>query len=121
MQVGRTAASLGVTYIGHATVLVEEDGVRLLTDPLLLDWAGFLHRRGAKPNLALCQGVDAAIISHVHRDHFHLPSLRLLDKTTQLIVPRGAAKVLYQQGFEHINEVGVGDMEVNCDQFGADA
>jgi L-ascorbate metabolism protein UlaG (beta-lactamase superfamily) len=104
--------SLQVTYVGHATVLIEIDGVRLLTDPLLRDWIGPLRRRGAKPNLARCQSADAVLISHMHWDHLDLPSLRLLDRTTRLIVPRGAVQMLRQQGFQRVEGMHAGDTAI---------
>ena len=54
-RIGRTrTASRGssknrLVYVGHATVLIELDGVRLLTDPVLGEWIGPLHRHGAAP------------------------------------------------------------------------
>ncbi len=70
-------SSLHLTYVGHATVLIEIDSVRLLTDPLLRDWVGPLRRRGVKPDLKLCQSADVVLISHMHWDHLDLPSLSL--------------------------------------------
>ena len=112
MNAEHMTPSLHMTYIGHATVLIEMDGVRLLTDPLLRDQIGPLRRQGTVPDLARCQSVDAVLISHMHWDHLDLPSLRLLDRTTQLIVPRGAAQVLRQQGFRHVEEMRAGEKMV---------
>jgi L-ascorbate metabolism protein UlaG (beta-lactamase superfamily) len=112
MNAERTVPSLQITYIGHATVLIETDGVRLLTDPLLRGQVGLLRRQGAEPDLARCQSADAVLISHMHWDHLDLPSLRLLDRTTQLIVPRGAAQLLHRQGFRHVEEMRAGEKTV---------
>lgn len=112
MNAERTTPSLQVTYIGHAAVLIETDGVCLLTDPLLRGQIGRLRRQGTEPDLARCQSADAVLISHMHWDHLALPSLRLLDRTTQLIVPRGAAQVLHQQGFRHIEKMCAGEKTV---------
>ena len=112
MNAERTTPSLQITYIGHAAVLIETDGVCLLTDPLLRGQIGPLRCQGAEPDLARCQSADAVLISHMHWDHLDLPSLRLLDRTTQLIVPRGAAQVLHQQGFQHIEEMCAGEKTV---------
>jgi L-ascorbate metabolism protein UlaG (beta-lactamase superfamily) len=97
-----------VTYIGHATVLIEMDGVRLLTDPMLRDHAGLLRRQGPAPDPESWQDLDAVLISHTHFDHLHLPSLRLLDRTAPLIVPRGVAERLRSEGFERIEELRPG-------------
>ena len=45
----RWIAASGSTYLGHATVLIELDGVRILTDPVLGDRVGPLRRRGPDP------------------------------------------------------------------------
>jgi L-ascorbate metabolism protein UlaG (beta-lactamase superfamily) len=75
---------LVVRYIGHATVLLELDGVRFLTDPLLRKRVAILRR--AVP-LGTVDEVDAVLISHGHYDHLDLPSLRML--TAKIVVPRG--------------------------------
>lgn len=95
------------TYLGHATTLIEIDGMRILTDPLLRSRVVHLHHRHSPVELTASQNLDAVLISHLHFDHFDLPSLRLLDQATQLVVPRGAAKLL--KGFTNVTEVGIGD------------
>jgi len=101
--------STSLTYVGHATVLIEMNGVRVLTDPLLRDRAGFLRRCAASIDPKSYQDIDAIIISHLHMDHLDLPSLRLMDHATRLIVPRGAAHILQNVGFHQIEEVEAGD------------
>jgi L-ascorbate metabolism protein UlaG (beta-lactamase superfamily) len=75
---------LVVRYIGHATVLLELDGVRFLTDPLLRKRVAILWR--AVP-LEPIDEVDVVLISHGHYDHLDLPSLRTL--SARVVVPRG--------------------------------
>lgn len=101
--------STSLTYIGHATVLIEMNGVRVLTDPLLRDRAGFLRRCEAPIDPESYQDIDAILISHLHMDHMDLPSLRLMDHETRLIVPRGAAHILRNVGFQQIEEVVTDD------------
>ncbi len=98
-----------ITYIGHATLLLEIDGVRILTDPLLRDWVFHLKRRGPKVPASLYDRIDAVLISHLHRDHFDVPSLRKLGRDINLIVPAGAAAYLQKQGFHNILEMQPGD------------
>ncbi len=93
-------------YVGHATVLLELDGVRLLTDPILRTRVGHLRRRVPLETGALAH-VDAALISHVHYDHLDRPSLRRLGPGVTMVVPRGARRLL--AGFPDVHEVDVGD------------
>ena len=98
-----------VTFIGHATLLIEMDGVRILTDPVLRRHVGGFLRRQVPVPLAKVRDVDLVLISHLHFDHLDLPSLRLLSATTQLLVPKGSAAFLYNQGFAHVKEISVGE------------
>jgi L-ascorbate metabolism protein UlaG (beta-lactamase superfamily) len=97
-----------VTYVGHATVLVEIDGARVLTDPLLRRRVVHL-RRGVGLDLPSVRGVDAVVLSHAHYDHLDLPSLGRLGHATQLIVPRGIGGLLRRRGFERVEEMDVGE------------
>jgi L-ascorbate metabolism protein UlaG (beta-lactamase superfamily) len=67
-----------------------DSGTTLLTDPVLVN--RFAHlRRMAGPRPALPGAPDAVLLSHLHADHFHLASLRLIPGEPVLVVPRGAA------------------------------
>lgn len=96
-----------LSYIGHSTTLVRLDGTSLLTDPVLRDWIGPL-RRQAPPVEEELSAADAVLVSHLHRDHLDLPSLRQLPPTTPLIVPRGAAGIASKAGADRIWEVALG-------------
>ncbi|WP_030252926.1 MBL fold metallo-hydrolase [Streptomyces violens] len=86
--------SVEVTWWGHATATVEDSGTRLLTDPLFVRRLAHLRRRrGALPG-GSATIADAVLISHLHADHLHLPSLARLAPGTRLIVPRGAPAAL---------------------------
>ena len=92
-------------YVGHATVQLELDGVRLLTDPLLRARVG--HLRRVAPPAGVSAEVDAILISHAHHDHLDLPSLRRLSTSAVAVVPRGAGRLLRR--FERVVELGEGD------------
>jgi L-ascorbate metabolism protein UlaG (beta-lactamase superfamily) len=70
---------IGLTWLGHSSVVIEIGGVRLLTDPLLFRHAPPLRRRWPRPDPAQWAGIDAVLLSHLHHDHAELRSLRLLD------------------------------------------
>jgi L-ascorbate metabolism protein UlaG (beta-lactamase superfamily) len=97
-----------VLYVGHSTVLIELDGVRLLTDPLLRRRVLHLHRR-SPIDLEPLRSPDAVLISHAHRDHLDLPSLRKLDRKVTAVVPRGLARPVERIGFERVVEVDEGE------------
>ncbi|MCJ1681374.1 MBL fold metallo-hydrolase [Streptomyces sp. APSN-46.1] len=86
--------SVEITWWGHATCTVEDSGVRFLTDPLFAGRLGHLRRRrGALPPPEAAEA-DVALVSHLHADHLHLPSLARLAPGTRLLVPRGAPRAV---------------------------
>ncbi len=97
-----------VEYVGHATVLVELDGVRLLTDPVLRRRVAHL-RRTAPPISTDLGRLDAVLISHAHYDHLDLPSLERLGRSTTIAAPKGVGRTLRRRGFEHVVELLEGD------------
>jgi L-ascorbate metabolism protein UlaG (beta-lactamase superfamily) len=81
-----------ITWLGHSTVLLELGGARLLTDPVLRTRVGPLRRQVPPP--AAPGRLDGVLVSHVHFDHLDVPSLRGLDPTAPLVVPRGAGRAV---------------------------
>jgi L-ascorbate metabolism protein UlaG (beta-lactamase superfamily) len=100
--------SLRITWLGHSTVLLELDGMRLLTDPLLRSRLAHLRRVAALPGDDALANVDAALVSHIHYDHLDRASLRRLGSPL-VVVPAGAGGLLWGRGFFHVVEVDVGD------------
>ena len=96
-----------LTFVGHATVAVDLDGTRLLTDPFLRTRLGPLRRHGPPVARAALQDVDAVLISHLHRDHADLPSLRRLGDVPML-VPPGAGRFFERRGFRSVSELAIG-------------
>jgi L-ascorbate metabolism protein UlaG (beta-lactamase superfamily) len=96
------APRISVTWMGHSTVLVDVDGVRILTDPLLTRRLAHLRRRTPTPTVG---PVDAVLVSHVHMDHLHRPSLRMTASGARLIIPEGAAPLVRRIRFRSIDEV----------------
>lgn len=90
-----------MTWIGHSTVLLELDGVRLLTDPVLRPRVMHLRRVGAPAGEI--GPVDAILISHGHYDHLDSKSLARFDRATRVIAPRRIRR------FTDVVEVSVGD------------
>ena len=96
-------------FLGHSTVRVEMAGRTVLTDPLLADTVGLLRRVVPLPDPATWAGVDLVLISHLHGDHLHLPSLRTVGPGTRIVVPRGAGAWLRGRGFPRVDELSAGE------------
>ncbi|MFJ4316829.1 MBL fold metallo-hydrolase [Streptomyces lavendulae] len=83
-----------ITWWGHATCTVRDSGVRVLTDPLFARrFAHLRRRRGAVPPPEAAEA-DVVLVSHLHADHLHLPSLARLPVGSRLVVPRGAGRAV---------------------------
>jgi len=85
-----------IVWLGHATFLIQIDGLRILTDPVL-GKIPMTPRLAPLPIDPAKLEVDVILISHGHFDHLDLPSLSMLDvygKQTRLIVPLGLASYL---------------------------
>ena len=108
-----------IDYVGHATVVVDLDGVRLVTDPLLRRRVVHL-RRAASVDARVFRGVDAVLISHAHYDHLDLPSLEKLGKSVPVVVPKGLGGLLRKRRFEDVVEVEedevlrIGELEIRA-------
>jgi L-ascorbate metabolism protein UlaG (beta-lactamase superfamily) len=96
-----------ITWLGHATVLLDVSGARLLTDPVLRRRVAHLVRHGDVPELP--GRLDAILLSHLHLDHADIPTLRRTGGRVPVIVPRGAAPALRRAGLADVREVVVGD------------
>jgi L-ascorbate metabolism protein UlaG (beta-lactamase superfamily) len=98
---------VAITWVGHASVLIEVDGYRLLTDPALTPRLAHLVRRVGP--VAPIGPVDAVLISHLHMDHLHRPSLRRVAPGARIVAPSGAAPLLGGVGAQGVDEVVPGD------------
>ena len=102
-------ASPALHFLGHSTVRVELAGRTVLTDPLLVPTVGLLRRVVPLPDPATWAGVDLVLISHLHGDHLHIPSLRTVGPGTRIVVPRGAGDWLRGRGFPRVDELSAGE------------
>lgn len=103
------AVPIEITWLGHATVLIEIGGVRVVTDPALTTSMAHLRRRHPAPTIDAI-AADVVAVSHIHMDHLHRPSLRLVRRsTTQIILPTGAVPLIRNLGYTQIEEMHPGD------------
>ena len=100
-------ANLAVSWVGHATVLIQIHDKLIITDPFLTNTIGMLVKRFVKPGLdpAILPKVDFTLISHIHFDHFSYGSLAMLPKNGVLAVPLGAAEYTPDFGFQEVDEM----------------
>ena len=101
-------AGVRLTYVGHATVLIELGNARLLTDPLLRDRLLGVLRRTRGLERSRLERVDAVLLSHLHLDHLDLPSLRALGASVPIVGPPGTVAFLERRGFENVTELEPG-------------
>ena len=80
-----------VTWLGHSSVVLDLDGVRVLTDPLLRPHAGLLRRLAPRPDPASWSRPDVVLLSHLHHDHAELRSLRMLPGAALMSAPENVA------------------------------
>src|ERR1700722_1694382 len=110
-------SGLRTTLVNHSTVLLQQPGSNILTDPIWseraspLSWIG--PRRRRKPGVSWedLPCIDAVLISHNHYDHLDLPTLRLLaargDST--FIVPARTARLLRSPHIGPSHELDLGE------------
>ncbi|AMO22959.1 MBL fold metallo-hydrolase [Ramlibacter solisilvae] len=111
------AVAPSVTWIGHATALLQCGGLNVLTDPIFSERAsplpllGIGPKRAQPPGIALpdLPPIDVVLISHNHYDHLDLASLEGLDERsggqTLFLVPLGVKALLTQHGLRHVVEL----------------
>ena len=101
-------AAIGITYLGHATALLDLPGLRILTDPFLRDRLGPLRRHGPTPQPGAIGPIGFVAISHAHPDHFDRQSLTSLAGDPLVVVPRGLGGIVRRIGLR-AREVVVGE------------
>jgi hypothetical protein len=102
-----------VTAVGHATFLIQMDGLNILTDPIWsercspVSWVG--PERYSKPGIRFedLPPVDVVLVSHNHYDHFDILSLKGLVKrgTPRAVVPLGNYRLARSTGMPEVDEL----------------
>jgi L-ascorbate metabolism protein UlaG (beta-lactamase superfamily) len=94
------AVPLRITYLGHASLLIELDGLRVLTDPLLRPRV--LHLRRVAPAVTAEQlaDIDLILISHAHHDHVDIGSLKLIGGAPRVLCPGAARRAVASAGLK---------------------
>jgi L-ascorbate metabolism protein UlaG (beta-lactamase superfamily) len=113
---------LRVTYIGHATLLIEVGGKLILTDPNFDETLGKFLPRVSAPGIDLerLPHLDAMLLTHAHADHLSFDSLNRLPREIPLYAPPVIAKWLRKQGYRHTvplapdEETTLGDLTIHA-------
>jgi L-ascorbate metabolism protein UlaG (beta-lactamase superfamily) len=108
---------LRTTLVNHSTVLLQQRGSNILTDPIWseraspLSWAGPRRRRSPGVSWEDLPPIDTVLISHNHYDHLDLPTLRLLGARgdSTFIVPVGGARLLRAENIGPAHELDWGN------------
>jgi L-ascorbate metabolism protein UlaG (beta-lactamase superfamily) len=101
-----SGAKIRVTFVNHATILIQTEGLNILTDPIWseraspVSWIG--PKRVRAPGISFDQlpRIDVVIVSHNHYDHMDIPTLSRLYKqfSPDILVPTGNALYLQKNG-----------------------
>lgn len=118
-----------ITPVGHATFLIQLDGINILTDPIWSERASPVAftgpRRVHAPGMLLkdLPPLDAILISHNHYDHLDIPTLRRIAKiqAPQVVTSLGNKPLLTKTGLTAVTELDwweaavlPGGMRITC-------
>ncbi len=114
--------SLTIANLGHAALLMNFFGTRVLSDPTLFSRVGMSidsiltigPKRFVDPPLtpAQLQHIDVILITHAHMDHLDLPSLEALPKTAVVVACEKCAKLIAPLGFNDVRELKWGETTI---------
>ena len=97
---------VALTWIGHASFLVQFTDLNVLIDPNFANWLFLLKRvKHAGLKLKDLPPIDLVLLTHAHFDHFHKPTLRKLPAPKIGVMPWGMGDLARGLGFERIVEL----------------
>jgi L-ascorbate metabolism protein UlaG (beta-lactamase superfamily) len=111
-------AQVTLAWLGHATVLINFFGIKILTDPALFPRVGIRlpeftigPKRLTAPALKVDElpKIDLILLSHAHFDHLDLRTLRCFDENTSVITARGTSDLLRRTRFREVTELDWGE------------
>jgi len=101
-----TAGQIGLTWIGHASFLLQTQGVNILIDP---NWAKWLKviKRMKQPGIQLhdLPEIDLVLVTHAHFDHLDRKTLRQVAEDQPIVVPFEVGNLVHGLGFRSVHEL----------------
>jgi L-ascorbate metabolism protein UlaG (beta-lactamase superfamily) len=97
---------VAITWIGHASFLIQFNDLNVLIDPNFANWL-FLLKRVKRAGLKIqdLPPVDLVLLTHAHFDHFHKPTLRRLPYPKIGVMPWGVGDLARNLGFARVIEL----------------
>ena len=97
---------IALTWIGHASFLIQFTDLNVLIDPNFANWL-FLLKRLKRAGLKIrdLPPIDVVLLTHAHFDHFHKPTLRRLPYPKIGVMPWGVGDLAQDLGFARIIEL----------------
>jgi L-ascorbate metabolism protein UlaG (beta-lactamase superfamily) len=97
---------VAITWIGHASFLLQFTDLNVLVDPNFANWL-FLLKRIKRSGLKIedLPPIDLVLLTHAHFDHFHKPTLRRLPHPKIGVMPWGVGDLAMDLGFERVIEL----------------
>lgn len=108
-------------WLGHATVLINFEGLNIITDPVLfsrigaqsvLGTVGPIRRQACALKPSELPLIDLVLLSHAHMDHFDFPSLRALPGKPFAVTARNTADLLLDTGLKRYSELSWGERQM---------
>src|SRR3954466_1076845 len=97
---------VAITWIGHASFLVQFNDLNVLIDPNFANWLFFLKRiKRAGCRISDLPPIDLVLLTHAHYDHFHRPTLRKLPAPKVGVMPWGVGDLAHDLGFDRVIEL----------------
>ena len=118
-----------ITWIGHASFLIQLAGMNVLIDPNWSMWLSVIKRL-KRPGLHIdhLPSIDLVLVTHAHFDHLNRRSLRRVAADQPIVVPTGVGNLVHDLGFnivhelEHWEQIETGPLKISltpCHHWGA--
>lgn len=97
---------VAITWIGHASFLIQFTDLNVLVDPNFANWLFLLKRlKHAGLKIEDLPPIDVVLLTHAHFDHFHKPTLRRLPHPKIGVMPWGVGDLARNLGFARVIEL----------------